>query len=176
MPSRELHQIPQIAVQILEHRHPTIIVGRRRPRPLDPGGSEGGMVAIEIVGRQEQEHPPAGLVSDIARLMLGRGAREQDGGGTGRRTGRADRHPALVLFGLVGVFDQREAELADIESKCFVIVADDQGEMGEMRHRLGDAKFSSDCHNPQIYEHSRYNRLRRRQDSYQDRSNLAPAS
>ena len=45
----------------------------------------------------------------------------------------AYREP-VVLFGLVTVLDQREAELADVEGERFVIIADDKGDMGEVGH------------------------------------------
>lgn len=61
--------------------------------------------------------------------MIARGAGEKDGGGLGGGARRADRDPALVLCGLVGVLDQLEAELADVERERLVIVADDVGEV-----------------------------------------------
>lgn len=78
----------------------------------------------------EADGDGAGVGADVARLMLGRGAGEEDGGGVGGRAGRADRYPALVLLGLVRVLDQFEAGLADMVAKRLVIVADDEGEVG----------------------------------------------
>jgi hypothetical protein len=46
------------------------------------------------------------------------------------RAGGADGDPALALLGLVRVLDEREAELADVEGERFVIVADDEGDVG----------------------------------------------
>jgi hypothetical protein len=70
--------------------------------------------------------PSARLIADEHRLLRGRGAGEEDGGGPLRRAGRADGDPALALLGLVGVLDEREAELADVEGERFVIVADEK--------------------------------------------------
>lgn len=50
-------------------------------------------------GAWRAPEPAAGLVADVICLMIGRGAGEEDGGGVGRRIGRADRDPALVLLG-----------------------------------------------------------------------------
>ena len=83
----------------------------------------------EIVGGEEQEHAAAGLVADVLRLMVGRGAGEEDGGGVGRCAGRADRDPALVLRRDIAVLDQREAELTDVEGERLVIVANDEGDV-----------------------------------------------
>ena len=127
---RELHQIPAVSVEILEHRDLAIGLVRGRPDEADAGFGVGGEVAIEIVGLQEEEDAPARLIADEA-FLPGRGcAGEEDGGGMLRRAGRADRHPALVLLRLVAVLDQGEAELADVEGERFVIVADDEGDMG----------------------------------------------
>ena len=134
----ELHQIPQIAVEIAEDGDRAVIVGGGRADPLDPGGGEARMIAGEIIGGEEQEHAPARLIADEARLFGRGGAGEEDRRGILRSTGRADGDPSFVLRGLVTVLDQREAELADIEGERLVIVADDQGDVGdvgEMGHR-----------------------------------------
>ena len=81
-------------------------------------------------GAWRAPEPTAGLVADVLRLVIGRGAGEEDGGGLGAGAGRADGDPALVLLELMGVLDQREAELADIEGERLVIVADDEGDVG----------------------------------------------
>ena len=88
------------------------------------------MVACEIVGGEEQEHAPARLIADERGLLRGRGAGEEEGGGVLGRAGGADGDPALALLGLVRVLDEREAELADVEGERFVIVADDEGDVG----------------------------------------------
>lgn len=90
-------------------------MGRGRPRPFDAGGAEGGMITIEIVSLQEEKDATAGLIADELFLFGRGGASEEDGGGVGRRTRRADGDPAFALLGLVSVLDQRETELADIE-------------------------------------------------------------
>ena len=51
------------------------------------------MVAGEIVGFQEQEDPPAGLVADAALLRFVGGLRQQQ---ANTAFCRADRHPALA--------------------------------------------------------------------------------
>lgn len=51
-----------------------------------------------------------------------------------RRAGRANGDPSFILLGLVCVLDEGEAELADVEGECLVIIADEQGDVGEMGH------------------------------------------
>jgi len=72
IPVGELHQVPEIAVEIAEHRDLAIRLDRGRADPFDAGRSESGEIAIEIIGGEEQEHAPARLIADEARLF-GRG-------------------------------------------------------------------------------------------------------
>jgi hypothetical protein len=58
------------------------------------------MVAVEVVGLEEQEDAAAGLIADEGLLPGRGGAGEEDGGGALRRAGRSDKDPALVLPGL----------------------------------------------------------------------------
>jgi len=125
-----LEQVPAIAVKVLEHRDLAIgLVGGRADEAYT-GCGEGGEVAFEIIGGEEQEDPPRRLVADRRFLFGCDRASEEEGSSVLRRAGRADRHPALVLLGLVCVLDQREAELADVEGEGLVIVSDDQGDVG----------------------------------------------
>lgn len=78
MAGGELHQIPQIAVEIREHGDAAIIMLGGRANPCDTGGGEGGVITREIVGGEEQEHAAAGLIADMVRLGRGRGAGEED--------------------------------------------------------------------------------------------------
>lgn len=132
MAGHELDQVPQIAVEVLPHRDPAIVVIGGRADPLDPGGGEAGVGAGEVVGGDEQEDATAGLVADVSGLVVGGGAGEEDGGGVGRGAGRADGDPALVLLGLVFVGDEGEAEFADVEGDGLVIVANDEGDVGQV--------------------------------------------
>ena len=130
MSGGEMHQVPEVAVEIAENCDPAVVVIGGRADPCDPGGGEGGVIAREIVGGEEQEHAAAGLVADVLGPMVGGGAGEEDRGGVCGRAGRADRDPPFVLRGLIGVLDQLEAELADVEGERLVMVADDEGDMG----------------------------------------------
>ena len=59
-----LDQVPFVAERIFENRHLAIgLVSRRLEKP-DAGRGETFVVGVEIVGLQEQEHTPAGLVAD----------------------------------------------------------------------------------------------------------------
>jgi hypothetical protein len=126
----ERHQIPAIAIEILEHRDLAIGHDGRRADEADAGRGVGGEVAVEIVGGKEKKDAASGLVADRGLLHGVGGAGEEDRSGVVRRAGRADRDPALVLFGLVAVFDDGEAELGGVEGQGFVIVSDDQGDVG----------------------------------------------
>ena len=64
MAGDELNQIPAIAVEIEEHRDRAIIIDGGRADPFDAGGGKGGMIALEIVGGEEEEDAPAGLIAD----------------------------------------------------------------------------------------------------------------
>ena len=99
MAGRKFDQIPQIAVEVGEYRDGAIVMDRRRAHPFDPGGGEGGVVASEIVGGEEQEDAAAGLIADVARLFGRRGAGEQDGGRPRRRAGRGDDTQLLSCSG-----------------------------------------------------------------------------
>lgn len=126
MAGRDLHQIPAIAVEILEDCDGAVIVRGGFADEVDAGGGESGVIASEIIGGEEQEDAAASLVADGCGLFGRGGAGEEDRGGVFRRVLRADGDPAFVLGGLVGVFDQREAEGAGVEGEGFVIVSDDE--------------------------------------------------
>ena len=83
------------------------------------------MVAGEVVGRKEQEHPAAGLVADGGGLVGPFGPGQDQARAAARRL---DRDPALAA--LVDVFGQPEAKRADVEGDGRVIVGHDQGEGG----------------------------------------------
>jgi hypothetical protein len=75
-----LHQIPQIAVEVLEHGDLAVGLLGRRADEADALGGEVGIVAPEIVGLQEQKtRPPAWLPMKAA--CSGVAARARDWGG-----------------------------------------------------------------------------------------------
>jgi hypothetical protein len=57
------------------------------------------MIAIEIIGGEEQEDAAARLIADKGRLLGRGGAGEEDRGGVLGRAGRTDGDPALVCSG-----------------------------------------------------------------------------
>ncbi len=93
-----MHEIPEIAVQILEHRDLAVILGSGLADEVDAGFCVGGVIAGEIVGGEEQEDAAAGLVADRLRLFGRGGAGEEDGGGVLQSVGWPDGDPAFVLF------------------------------------------------------------------------------
>jgi hypothetical protein len=127
-------QVPAIAIQVLEHGDLAIGLDGGRSHEADAGFGVGGEVAVEIVGVEEQEDAAGGLVADGGVLFGRGGAGEEEGGGVVRRVRRTDGDPALALLGDGRVLDEGEAELANVESERFVIVADDQGDVSEMGH------------------------------------------
>src|SRR5262249_31729715 len=81
----------------------------------------------EVVGVQEQEHAAAGLVADAAGLFVIGGLREQQ-----RRAAaaRRDEHPALAGAER-GVLEQLKAHDARVVVDRLVVVANDEGNMGD---------------------------------------------
>ena len=63
-----------------------------------------------------------------------------EGDGVAAGAGRRDEDPAFVLFGLMLVGDAGESELVREPGDCLVIVADDERDMGEVRHYSGSAQ------------------------------------
>lgn len=127
-------QVPQIAVEIFEHRDRAVRFVAGAFSETHASGGEGGMIAREIIGGEEQEDAARRLVADRGRLFGRGGAGEEDRGPVRRRAGRADGNPAFLLLGLIGILNEREAELADVEGKRLVIITDEQGDVGEMGH------------------------------------------
>ncbi len=92
------------------------------------------MVAGEVVGAQEQEDAPARLVANAAGLLGRRGTGEQQRGAARRTARRQDPHPSLALFGDRRVLQERETERPAEEGDRLVIVADEEGDVGERLH------------------------------------------
>jgi hypothetical protein len=59
----ELHQVPEVAVEVLEHGDGAVGVLGRRADEADAAGAEGGVVPAEIVGAKEEEDVPARLIA-----------------------------------------------------------------------------------------------------------------
>lgn len=81
--------------------------------------------------RNRKTRPPARLVADESLLARRRGAGEEESGGICPRAGRRDEDPAFVLLGLNRVLDEGEAERSREPGDRLVIVADDEGNVGE---------------------------------------------
>ena len=88
------------------------------------------VVPPEIVGLEEQKHPPTCLIAHSCRLFRGRRFPQQQCRAT---TARAHRHPAFAARKW-GVLDREPQELGE-EVDRLVIVTDDQGDSGnQVRH------------------------------------------
>src|SRR3569832_966738 len=97
--SFRLYQVPERAVEILEHRHRAVRSLTGLAHEFDAGSLVGVEVAPEIIGVQEQEHSPSRLVADARDLLGIDAARQQQPGPLARSAGRLDDHPALILLG-----------------------------------------------------------------------------
>ena len=128
--SSELNEIPEVAVEVLEHGDCAIGLLGGRADEADTFGSHSVIVAPEIVGAQEQKDAPARLVADEGLLLGRRGAGEEEGGGVLARAGRRDEHPAFHFIE-GSILDEGEAELLREPGDRLVIVADDEGDVGE---------------------------------------------
>lgn len=73
-----LQQVPQISIQILEHRDQPIRLLFRRADKFDSLRNHLVVVAPEIIGVEEEKYPPACLIPDEGFLLrLGRFRKEQ---------------------------------------------------------------------------------------------------
>ena len=117
-----LDQVPAVAVKVLEHRHSPIGFATRRLEETDARAQHPAVVALEVVGLQEQHHPAAALVADAGGLVRTDrlGQQEARAAAAGRH-----HHPALAPT-LVGVRRQGEAHLADEEVDRLGVVADQE--------------------------------------------------
>ena len=89
------------------------------------------MVAREVVGVEEEEDAPAGLLPDEGRLLGRRRAREQQRRAAPAR--RRDTHPALSAAER-RVFEQREAEHLGEPGDRLVVLADEEAQLDEGLH------------------------------------------
>ena len=65
-----MDEVPPVAVEVEEHDHATIRFVPGRFDEPDTAGLHVLVVAREVVGVQEQEHPAAGLVAHGGELFL----------------------------------------------------------------------------------------------------------
>ena len=123
-----LDQVPPVAERIAEDGHPPVGFLPRLLQEDDPGLAEARPVPPEIVGVQEQEHPPSGLVADRPALRLPHRLREQDARPATPR--RRHQHPPLPLRQR-RVLHEREPEPPDEEGEPLVVGGHEQRDGGE---------------------------------------------
>src|SRR5262245_34479643 len=129
------HQVPAVPVQVEEHGDPAVGLFAGPFGEAHAAFQERAVVAVEIVGLEEQEHAPARLPADRLQLFRrGSPCEEQRGAlaGAGR-----DHHPPLARAH-DGVLDQREAQRAGEERDRLVVIADEERDPGE-RHAVAGA-------------------------------------
>ena len=103
------HQVPAVAVQVEENGDGPILLDPRLLGEPDAPASHLVVVPPEIVGLEEQEHPPACLVAHPCRLFRGRRFRQQQ---CRAATARAHRHPAFAARKW-GVLDREPQDLGE---------------------------------------------------------------
>ena len=103
------HQVPAVAVQVKENGDGPILLDPRLLGEPDAPASHLVVVPPEIVGLEEQEHPPACLVAHPCRLFRGRRFRQQQ---CRAATARAHRHPAFAARKW-GVLDREPQDLGE---------------------------------------------------------------
>ena len=75
---RKFDQIPTIAVEIFKYRNRAISGLERITDEADAACFEGRIVALEVIGGEEQEHATSRLIADEIPLFRVGGACEQD--------------------------------------------------------------------------------------------------
>ena len=124
------HQVPAVAVQVEENGDGPVLLDPRLLGEPDAPASHLVVVPPEIVGLEEQEHPPACLVAHPCRLFRVRRFRQQQ---SRAATARAHQHPAFAARKW-GVLDREPQGLGE-EVDRLVVVTDDQGDGGnQVRH------------------------------------------
>ncbi len=98
----------------------------------DAAGEEGGVVAGEIVGLEEEADAAAGLVADPGHLRGALGLGEQQP----RAALGRDHDPALATAE-IGIGEKREAETFGVPGDRPVIVVDDKRDGGDARSGHG---------------------------------------
>ena len=103
-----MHQVPEIAVEILEHGDRPVALFRWLAHENDTPAFVDVEIAPEVVRVEKQEHATSRLVSYTRQLLGSHGTRKEqlclD------RAGRSDQDPALLLSLDVGIFDEVESE------------------------------------------------------------------
>lgn len=122
--ARGFEQVPEVAGHVPEDSDRAVRFRLWLAREFDSCREHGVVVAPEVVGGEEQEHPSPGLAADGRDLLFVYRARQKQ-----RRslsTGWCDDHPTLVLRGLIRVFDNGEVQLVAEKRDGLVIVANDE--------------------------------------------------
>lgn len=125
--SRGLEEIPPIAEGIDEDGNGSVDLMAGRLEERDACGKHGGVIAAEVVGKEKEADPPAGLIADCGALPFALGPGEQESGL--RRTFRPHDDPALAAAE-VAVIEEVEAELAAVKGDALVVAGHDDGDTG----------------------------------------------
>src|SRR5580692_3548373 len=121
---RRLQQVPQVTVQILEHRDHAVALRLRIAHEDDTPGLIGRVVAPEMIGVQEQKDPATGLIAYARCLLRACGSGQEHR--RSARPGRCDDDPALILRGGECVLHDSETQNPDKKFQRLVVVAHQQ--------------------------------------------------
>lgn len=128
-----LDEVPGVAVEVVEDGdHAEGFVAWLFDE-VDSGGEEAGVVACEVVRVEEEEDATSALASDGGDLGVAGGPSEEEAGVTHVGPGWGDDDPAFAV-GERRVLEEFEAEPGGEPVDGFVVVADEEGELGEAEH------------------------------------------
>lgn len=108
-------QVPTVALDIQEYRHPSIRLNARGGNESDARSDHPGVHHFEIINAKEETDPAGKLFSNDRRLMLAIGAREQNAGAATDGTNNDPTFRATVIRQRWNVL--HELELQDIHKE-----------------------------------------------------------
>jgi hypothetical protein len=120
-----LHQIPSIAIEIMEDGHNPIRLPSWFCLEHDSAGSHGPVVSPTVIGAKEEKHSPTCLIAYAALLGWSGGPCQEQTGSI--EVWRSNQHPPFSAS-KVCVLDNIESQSLRVEVNCFVIIADNQGD------------------------------------------------
>ena len=123
-----LNQVPEISIQVFEDGDSAVGLFFGLADEFDLVCLEGLVIAPEVVGVEEEEDTAPGLVADAGGLLGCSSTGEEQIGSGG--AGGSDKDPAFA-GAHVGVFEEAEAEDVGVVGDGFVVVADNEGDVGE---------------------------------------------
>lgn len=125
-----LHEVPAVAVQVLEDDHRAVGLSPRLLNEMHAGAQHPSVGRGQVFGVEEESDSPAGLITD-ARLLGLRGSPGQQQ--SSPAVVRRDHDPALP-GAQRSVLEELEPEGTDVETNSLVVVVDDNRHQRDPRH------------------------------------------